>query len=223
MFSPSTRTSNVLLQAVRGFSIPVRAQNIPAREYNVILTCSRHKIFPLGNISESCKTPWTFWEMSASYLHVRKIFSWKGLAKIFRDDYYIITRERSSHNKEKTKPSCDPYLVHCRVCFIPFQGDNATAMDWPREKKPGNPSGCRAFFLLESLMDKYEEHEDKWKTNRQKKRLFKAGLYWCSGCDCNLVGDWKKCEVCGHRNGVKRNKKWRLGTQNYGKAARLRV
>lgn len=52
-----------------------------------------------------------------------------------------------------------------------------------------------------------DEHEDKWKTNRQKRRLFKPGLYWCSGCDSNLVGDWKKCEVCGKRNGVKRNKK----------------
>jgi len=56
------------------------------------------------------------------------------------------------------------------------------------------------------MSEKYEEYEKAWLTNRQKTKQFKPGYYWCGGCDCNLVGDWKKCEVCGKRNGVRRNK-----------------
>lgn len=56
------------------------------------------------------------------------------------------------------------------------------------------------------VYEKYDQYEDKWKTNRQKARLFKPGLYWCDCCDMNMVRDWVKCGVCGHRSGKRRNK-----------------
>lgn len=56
-------------------------------------------------------------------------------------------------------------------------------------------------------MEKYEKYDSEWKTNRQKVKEYKTGYYWCGGCDCNLVNDGCKCEVCGRRNGVRRNKK----------------
>lgn len=63
-------------------------------------------------------------------------------------------------------------------------------------------------MALENIVQFSEKEVDKlWLNNREKKRLFKSGLYWCGGCDANLVGDWKKCEVCNRRNGIKRNKK----------------
>ena len=54
-----------------------------------------------------------------------------------------------------------------------------------------------------TAMDK-EDHQ--WMTNRIRKFLPKFGLYWCGGCDRELVGDWKRCPVCGKRNGRRRFK-----------------
>jgi hypothetical protein len=36
-------------------------------------------------------------------------------------------------------------------------------------------------------------------TNRQKSRTAKRGLFWCGGCDGNLVGQTGKCKACGYR------------------------
>jgi len=52
-----------------------------------------------------------------------------------------------------------------------------------------------------------DNKEDQVLSNRQKRQKPKGGLYWCSGCDSELTGDWRKCKGCGHRNGVKRFKK----------------
>lgn len=43
-------------------------------------------------------------------------------------------------------------------------------------------------------------------TNREKRRKSKRGIFWCGGCDMQLVGEWKKCPNCGTRNGIKRGK-----------------
>jgi rRNA maturation endonuclease Nob1 len=43
-------------------------------------------------------------------------------------------------------------------------------------------------------------------TNRNRKRKYKPGLFWCSGCDCELVNESIKCKVCGHRNKKRRDK-----------------
>lgn len=47
----------------------------------------------------------------------------------------------------------------------------------------------------------------KTNSNRIKNKQCKPGKYWCRGCDANIVGDYKKCSNCGHRNGTKRFKK----------------
>lgn len=49
--------------------------------------------------------------------------------------------------------------------------------------------------------------KEPWINNRERKKQPKQGKYWCSKCDCQLVYDWKRCSNCGHRNGVRRNKK----------------
>lgn len=57
-------------------------------------------------------------------------------------------------------------------------------------------------------MNKEEkEEQDLWITNRQRKLQPKQGKFWCWGCDAQLVHDWKKCPVCGTRNGKRRNKR----------------
>lgn len=43
-------------------------------------------------------------------------------------------------------------------------------------------------------------------TNRQKSRTAKRGLFWCSGCDGNLVGQTGKCKVCGYRENRKKTR-----------------
>ena len=43
--------------------------------------------------------------------------------------------------------------------------------------------------------------------NRIKIQAFKPGLYWCGGCDRQLVNDTKKCPVCGRRNGIKNKRR----------------
>ncbi len=48
---------------------------------------------------------------------------------------------------------------------------------------------------------------DEFFGNRDRKRRFKKGKFWCGGCDMDLVGEWRKCSTCGRRNGRKRNKK----------------
>lgn len=46
------------------------------------------------------------------------------------------------------------------------------------------------------------------KTNRQKSLSPKSkSCGWCSGCDANYLTSWRKCEVCGTRNGSYRLKK----------------
>jgi len=47
------------------------------------------------------------------------------------------------------------------------------------------------------------EHEDlEYKlSNRDKTKEPKKGLFWCYGCDCELVAQWAKCPYCGVRNG----------------------
>ena len=44
------------------------------------------------------------------------------------------------------------------------------------------------------------------KPNRTKVMRSKKDSFWCL-CDRQLVNEWSKCPVCGHRNGIKRNKK----------------
>ena len=34
-------------------------------------------------------------------------------------------------------------------------------------------------------------------SNREKAQRAKKGLFWCGGCDCNMVGKLGKCTVCG--------------------------
>jgi hypothetical protein len=43
-------------------------------------------------------------------------------------------------------------------------------------------------------------------TNRQKSRTAKRGLFWCRGCDGNLVGQTGKCKVCGYRENRKKTR-----------------
>ena len=43
-------------------------------------------------------------------------------------------------------------------------------------------------------------------TNRQKSKAAKRGLFWCGGCDRNLVGQLGKCGVCGRRENRKKTK-----------------
>lgn len=44
-------------------------------------------------------------------------------------------------------------------------------------------------------------------SNRDKTREPKKGLFWCSGCDCNIVHQGEKCKYCGYINGNKCLKK----------------
>lgn len=41
-------------------------------------------------------------------------------------------------------------------------------------------------------------------TNRQRSQIAKRGLFWCSGCDANKVGQWGKCSVCGYKERPKK-------------------
>ena len=45
------------------------------------------------------------------------------------------------------------------------------------------------------------------KPNRIKSTAPKKDKFWCYSCDMQLVGEYSKCPVCGHRNGKKRLKK----------------
>lgn len=60
--------------------------------------------------------------------------------------------------------------------------------------------------LKEYYMKKYEDY-NYLPSNREKNRAPKRGLFWCWGCDGNLVSEWQKCSRCGYRNGRKRRKK----------------
>lgn len=40
----------------------------------------------------------------------------------------------------------------------------------------------------------------------RKKREYRRGLFWCWGCDRQMVNDWIKCPVCGSRNNKRRNR-----------------
>ena len=54
-----------------------------------------------------------------------------------------------------------------------------------------------------------EDREEKnvWMTNRERKLQPKQGKFWCWGCDCDLVHQWKKCRTCGTRNSNRINKR----------------
>lgn len=43
-------------------------------------------------------------------------------------------------------------------------------------------------------------------SNRQKTLLPRKTKFYCA-CDMAMVAPWKKCKVCGQRNGKKRLKK----------------
>jgi len=56
------------------------------------------------------------------------------LAKIFRDDYY--TKVGKVLTQKKREKSCNPYLVHCRVCIIPsYQVRNSNRFGLTENKK----------------------------------------------------------------------------------------
>ncbi len=56
-------------------------------------------------------------------------------------------------------------------------------------------------FMLKNYYDKnYIE------SNRDKKRKPKCGFGYCLFCDKSLVSNGQKCNVCGHRNGIKKFK-----------------
>jgi hypothetical protein len=59
--------------------------------------------------------------------------------------------------------------------------------------------------FLEKLLDYGKELR---KQNRIQKRTPKSGIFWCNGCDANLVENVPKCSVCGSRNikSTRRNK-----------------
>jgi len=57
-------------------------------------------------------------------------------------------------------------------------------------------------------MLKYRFEPDDYKpSNREKSRKPRKNKFWCFGCDAQLVGNFRKCPVCGYRNGKKRDKK----------------
>lgn len=60
--------------------------------------------------------------------------------------------------------------------------------------------------LLEKLLDFGKGLQ---KHNRIQGKTPKSGIFWCNGCDANLVGGGPKCSVCGNRNlkNKRRNKR----------------
>jgi rubrerythrin len=56
---------------------------------------------------------------------------------------------------------------------------------------------------LVTLLELYKYKQ----SNREKRLAPKAGTFWCESCDMQLVNEWKKCPICGKRNGIKRYKK----------------
>lgn len=60
-------------------------------------------------------------------------------------------------------------------------------------------------FRIQDLVENAEP--PRRKTNREKALTPKRSLFWCFPCDRQLVGEWKKCPVCGSRNGSRRLKK----------------
>jgi len=55
--------------------------------------------------------------------------------------------------------------------------------------------------------EKYREDTDFKKSNREVTMTPRPHKYWCMSCDCQLVGDYKKCPNCGFRNNRRRSKK----------------
>lgn len=45
-------------------------------------------------------------------------------------------------------------------------------------------------------------------TNREKRLQPRKNTFWCDHCDMQIVTEWKKCPVCGNRNGSRRLKKY---------------
>lgn len=43
-------------------------------------------------------------------------------------------------------------------------------------------------------------------SNRQKSQIAKSGLFWCSFCDSNKVGQYGKCSNCGRIENKKSKK-----------------
>jgi len=48
-------------------------------------------------------------------------------------------------------------------------------------------------------------------SNREERFTPKKGKFWCDKCDMMLVNEWKKCPICGARNGLHRYKKDNIG------------
>lgn len=54
-----------------------------------------------------------------------------------------------------------------------------------------------------TLEDSKPEHT--WEArNRDKAKTAKPGLFWCSKCDTDKVGQHGKCGVCGHKENRKK-------------------
>lgn len=43
-------------------------------------------------------------------------------------------------------------------------------------------------------------------SNREKSQTAKSGLFWCSFCDSNKVGQYGKCDLCGRIESKTRKK-----------------
>ena len=54
-----------------------------------------------------------------------------------------------------------------------------------------------------TILEQYEYKQ----SHREKRLAPKKGKFWCMGCDRAFVTEWKKCPICGKRNGIKRLKK----------------
>jgi hypothetical protein len=53
-----------------------------------------------------------------------------------------------------------------------------------------------------------KEAKQDWETDRDYAKRSRLGhLYWCWGCDRNLVHEGQKCEVCGYIDGKRRRHK----------------
>jgi hypothetical protein len=44
-------------------------------------------------------------------------------------------------------------------------------------------------------------------TNRDRKTEPKRGIFWCSRCDRDLIGEGEKCGTCGFKDTVTKHRK----------------
>lgn len=90
-----------------------------------------------------------------------KIF-WKMGLQISNETTTILSRRQMPPGKKRK--SCDPYLVHCRACFIPsYRGTkrNRYGLNVGEEKGPANLQVVRrAFFFWTQHEDEQKDHEN---------------------------------------------------------------